>query len=642
MSTPESVTPQVRLSILLVVVVCLFAALFARLWSLQVMDAPKAQAAAATNGVRVVYTQAPRGLIEDRNGHVLVGNVNEPVIEVSRLLASQDPSMETRLAPLLGMTTSQLRRAINNLQYSPYAPVPIMPDATPAQILYIQENQALFPGVQATTMSVRTYSPMGKAAANVVGYVGQISQAEYQRLKSQGYQPGDQVGLAGIEAEYESFLRGTPGVQKLQVDSKGDVLASLSTTSPVPGDTLRLTINGQIQMVAEQALEQGMTAARHTFDKTSRRNFTAPAGSAVVEDPNNGQILALATNPTYDPTEFVGGISQAHYRALLNNPNDPLLDRTIQGQYAPGSTFKLITATAGLQTGLITPNTVFDDTGSITIGNFVAHNDNGAAYGDITLPTAITVSSDNFFNTIGLNLWYGRDTYGEDALQNVAKEYGLGAPTGIPLPNEAAGKIPTPQSYLRDHQADPKVFTQTQWYPGNSDQVAIGQDEVLVTPLQLANAYATFANGGSLLVPQLAVDAASPLTGHAVQTFHTKVVHTVKLQPEWRSALLQGFTGVVNNPAGTAYGVFAHTPLANMDVAGKTGTAQVNAPRQDTSVFTSFEPATNPRFVVDAFVEDAGYGASVAAPVVREIYDGLFGLPLQPVTYSSTGAGGQN
>src|SRR5262249_34933961 len=157
--------------------------------------------------------------------------------------------------------------------------------------------------------------------------------------------------------------------------------------------------------------------------------------------------------------------------------------------------------------------------GSITIGNFVAHNDNGAAYGDITLPTAITVSSDNFFNTIGLNLWYGRNTYGEDALQNVAKENGLGVSTMIHLPNEAHGKIPTPQSYLHDHQADPSVFTQTQWYPGNSDQVAIGQDEVLVTPLQLANAYATFANGGNLLVPQLAVDAASPLTGHVVQTF---------------------------------------------------------------------------------------------------------------------------
>ena len=644
MSAPEQPSLQLRLTILLVVVACLFAALFARLWFLQVMNAPKAQAAAENNGIRLVYTQAPRGLIEDRNGHVLVGNVNEPVIEVSRLVASQNPGMEARLAPLLGMTVPQLKKAINNLQYSPYVPVPVMPDASPQQILYVQENQDLFPGVQATTMSVRTYSAMGKAAANIVGYVGQISQTQYQKLKVEGYQPGDQIGLAGVEAEYESILRGAPGVQKLQVDSRGNVLTTISTTQPVPGDDLRLTIDGNIQMIAETALEQGLVSARHTFDHvdSTRRNYSAPAGSAVVEDPRNGQVLALATNPTYDPAEFIGGISQANYQALLNNPSDPLLDRTIQGQYAPGSTFKLITATAGLQTGLITPSTVFDDTGSITIGNFIAHNDNGAAYGPITLPTAITVSSDNFFNSIGLNLWYGRARYGDDALQNVAKEYGLGSSTGIALPNEAAGKIPTPESYIRDHQADPSVFTQAQWYPGNSDQVAIGQDEVLVTPLQLANAYAAFANGGSLLVPQLTLAAENPTTHRIVRTFPVKQVNTINLQPAWRAALLQGFQGVVNSPSGTAYGDFAGTPLANMDIAGKTGTAQVNAPRQPTSVFTSFAPASSPRFVVDAFLEDSGYGASVAAPVVREIYDGLFNVPLQPVTYTGAGAGGNN
>ncbi len=642
MSAPEQASPQVRLTILLVVVACLFAALFARLWFLQVMNAPKAQAAAQNNGIRLVYTDAPRGVIEDRNGNILVGNVNEPVIEVSQLVANQNPGMVTRLAPLLGMTVPQLKKAIHNLQYSPYVPVPVMPNATPEQILYIQENQSLFPGVQATTMSIRTYTAMGKAAANLVGYVGQIDQAQYQRLKSQGYQPGDQIGLAGVEAEYEALLRGTPGIQRLQVDSRGNVLTTLSSTRPVAGDTLRLSIDGNIQMLAATALQQGMAAARQTYDKVSGRNFTAPAGSAVVEDPRNGQIIALATNPTYDPSQFVGGISQSNYQALLNNPTDPLLDRTIQGQYAPGSTFKLITATAGLQYGLISPTSYFNDTGSITIGNFVAHNDNGAAYGEINLPTAITKSSDNYFNTIGLNLWYERSRFGDDALQTVAKEYGLASATGIALPNEASGKIPTPASYIKDHQQHPNVFTQAQWFPGNSDQLAIGQDEVLVTPLQLANAYAAFANGGNVLVPQLVVDAENPASSHVDRTFPAKVTNKIALQPDWRAAMIQGFTGVVNNPNGTAYGVFAHTPLAAMNIAGKTGTAQVNAPRQNTSVFTSFAPADNPRFVVDAFIEDAGYGASVAAPVVREIYDGLFNFPPQPVTYSPPNNGGQN
>jgi penicillin-binding protein 2 len=641
MTTPEQPSTQVRMAILLIVVGCLFAALFARLWFLQVMNAPKAQAAAANNGIRLIYAQAPRGDILDRNGNVLVGNVNEPVIEVNRQIASQNPGMVSRLAPLLGMTVPQLNTAIQNLQYSPYAPVPVRPDATPEQILYVQEHQVLFPGVEATSMPVRTYSPMGAAAANIVGYVGQISGQQLKQLKSQGYQPGDQIGLAGVEATYESVLRGTPGIQKVQVDSRGDVLTTLSSTRPISGANLRLTIDGHVQMVATQSLEQGMAAAQHTFDRVSKRNFQAPAGSAVVQDPNTGQVLALATVPTYNPGEFVGGISHANYEALLNNPSDPLIDRTIQGAYAPGSTFKLITATAGLEYGVITPYSPFNDTGSIQIGNFTAHNDNGAAYGVIDLPTAITVSSDNYFNTIGLNLWYGRAQYGQDALQNVAAQFGLGKPTGIALPNESTGKIPTPQSYVNDHAANPKVFVQSQWYPGNSDQVAIGQDEDLVTPLQLANAYSAFANGGKLMAPLLAVDAESA-AGTVVKAYQPKVVNTIPYQPAWRAALLAGFQGVVNNPHGTAYGVFAGTPLAAMNVAGKTGTAQVNAPRQDTSVFTSFAPATSPRFVVDAFVEDAGYGASVAAPVVREIYDSLFNLPLQSVTYSAAGSGGQN
>jgi penicillin-binding protein 2 len=635
-------TPRIRLTVLVVVVGCLFAALLARLWFLQVVEAPRAQAAAQSNGIRLIYTPAPRGVIMDRNGVVLVGNANEPVIDVNRQAATQNPSMVMRLAALLGMSVKQLHTALNNLQYSPYAPVPVLPGASPEQILYIQEHQALFPGVEATTESIRTYSPQGKAAGNLLGYVGQISAAELAKLQGQGYQAGETVGQSGVEATYESVLRGQAGVEKVQVDSKGDVLGVLSSTPPVQGSTLRLSIDSNVQMAAVSSLEQGMAAAQQSYDRVTGRNFQAPAASAVVEDPTNGQVLALATVPSYDPSQFVGGISQANYQALRTNPAFPLEDRTIQGQYAPGSTFKLVTATAGLQYGLVSPNSVFHDTGSIKIGNFIAHNDNNAAYGDVNLARAITVSSDNYFNTIGLNLWYGRAQYGDEALQQVARDYGFAAPTGINLPNEVAGKIPTPASYKQDHARDPKVFVQSQWYPGNSDQLAIGQDEVLVTPLQLANAYAAFANGGTLWNPQVAADAESQ-AGRVVANYAPKPIRTIALHPDWRAAMLQGFSGVVNNPQGTAYGVFGHTPLSTMDIAGKTGTAQVTAAgRQDTSVFTSFAPAASPKYVVDAFVEDAGYGASVAAPVVRQIYDVLFNQPVQPITYAATGSGGQN
>ncbi|MGH8920346.1 MAG: penicillin-binding transpeptidase domain-containing protein, partial [Actinomycetes bacterium] len=348
-----------------------------------------------------------------------------------------------------------------------------------------------------------------------------------------------------------------------------------------------MSIDSNVQMAAVSAVEEGMAAAQRSYDKVTGRNFQAPAGSAVVQDPTNGQVLALATVPSYDPSQFVGGISNANYQALRNNPAFPLEDRTIQGQYAPGSTFKLVTATAGLQYGLVSPTSIFHDTGSIKIGNFVAHNDNNAAYRNIALPQAITVSSDNYFNTIGLNLWYGRAQYGDEALQQVARDYGFAAPSNIKLPNEVAGKIPTPASYKRDHQKDPKVFVQAQWYPGNSDQLAIGQDEVLVTPLQLANAYASFANGGTLWNPRVAADAETP-AGKVIANYAPKPIRTIALHPDWRAAMLAGFTGVVNNPQGTAFGVFGHTPLSAMDIAGKTGTAQVtSAGRQNTSVFTS-------------------------------------------------------
>jgi penicillin-binding protein 2 len=243
---------------------------------------------------------------------------------------------------------------------------------------------------------------------------------------------------------------------------------------------------------------------------------------------------------------------------------------------------------------------------------------------------------------VGAQFWNGRGRFGEDGLQGVARALGFGSRTGLPLPNEASGRIPDPASRKKLHDANPKAFPNGKWFSGDNVNLAIGQGELVTTPLQLANAYAAFANGGNLLVPQLVIDAENPTTSHVDRTFPAKVTNRIPLQPDWRAAMIQGFTGVVNASDGTASGVFAHTPLAGMDIAGKTGTAQVNAPRQDTSVFTSFAPANNPQYVVDSFIEDAGYGASVAAPVVREIYDGLYNLLPQPVTYSPPTNGGQN
>ncbi len=635
----ETDATGVRLTILVVVAGCLFGALFARLAFLQVINAPTSQQIATNTGLRKIYTQAPRGDILDRNGQVLVGNRTSEVIEVQRQQAASDPAMKARLSALLGMTPKQLDVSLNDSQYSPFAPVPVLRDAAPSQILYVQEHQSLFPGVQATTETLRDYSPAGKATANVVGYVGAISSAEYAKVKSQGdYQPGDQVGLSGVEAEYESVLRGTPGIETVQVNAKGNVLGVVSSTAPVQGPNLKLSIDGKVQMAAETALIQGQTAARASFDGVTGRNFISPGGAAVVEDPQDGTVLALATNPVYDPTDFVGGISQAKYAAYQDPAsNDPLLDRTIQGQYAPGSTFKLVTATAALEKGLITPTTPYADGGKIKIGNQIFKNDQGASYGTIDLQKAITVSSDIYFNSLGANFWNMRGTLGPDAFQNVARTYGLGSTLGVKLPNEAPGKIPDPASVKLDYQRFPKLFNTGTWFTGDSAQIAVGQFEDLVTPLQLANAYSTFANGGTNYVPRLALDTETQ-DGKVLQTFTSQTKGTVPLAPDQRAAMVAGFTGVVNDSNGTAFGVFRGSPLSKMDIAGKTGTAQAT-PKQSTSVFTSFAPATNPTYEVTAFMEQSGYGASVAGPVVRQIYDKLYNLPAEPIASVATSPG---
>jgi penicillin-binding protein 2 len=419
------------------------------------------------------------------------------------------------------------------------------------------------------------------------------------------------------------------------------VLGVLSSTPPVPGDNLKLTIDGNIQQTAVEAISQGLDAARKNFDTYETKTyFSAPAGSAVVENPQNGDILALATYPSYDPNEFVGGISYTNYNAYHDNPADPLLDRTIQGTYAPGSTFKLVTATAGLEEGIITPSSTYDDTGTISLGGEKFTNDNGESFGYINVTQALTESSDNFFNEIGIDQWNGRGTYGETAEQDVANGYGFGSASGIKLPDEVPGLIATPAIQAKEAAEDPKDFPNPAWTTGESAQIAIGQDQIAVTPLQLANAYSGFANGGTLWMPQLAEDAETP-TGAVVTTYGpVKKGTTPALTAPERAAMLSGFVGVVNDSHGTAYDIFHDKgdALAGMDIAGKTGTAQVTG-QQSTSVFTSFAPASDPTYEITAIMEKSGYGASVAGPVVRQIYDQIYNLPIEPIGNVNTAVG---
>ncbi|MDP9073637.1 MAG: penicillin-binding protein 2 [Actinomycetota bacterium] len=632
---------QVRLTVLAVVVVCLFAALFARLWFLQIINEPQAQAAAQQNVIRLVYTPAPRGRILDRNGAVLVDNQVSEVITVSRDTARREPDVMARLSALLGSTYDELLRRVSDPRYSPYVPVPLAANASVPVVVYIREHQTDFPGVEANAVAQRSY-PYGAVAANIVGYVGQISGQELTPTrKKQGYQSADQIGKTGVEAAYEDALRGQPGVNKLQVDSKGRVLSTLGSQPPVQGHDVWLSIDVNDQKLAEESLAQGLVAARQNNDRAAGgpgKPFPAPGGAVVVLNPQDGSVLALATNPTYSPQDFIGGISQAKFNQYLNDPGHPLDDRTIQGQYAPGSTFKLVTAVAGLQAGIINPTQYFNDKGFIQVGPQKFKNDNGQVYGEVNLTRAIAVSSDAYFYTVGRTFWEGRSRYTDDGLQNVARQLGFGSLTGIPLPNEAVGRIPDRASRAKEHAQYPNIFTEGNWFTGDNVLTAIGQGEVAVTPLQLTNAYATFANGGTLWTPQVALKVTDH-SGKLIAQLTPVAKGHVDLQPSWRDAMLAGFQGAVADPAGTAHAAFAGFPLSQYPIAGKTGTAQV-AGKDPTSIFASFAPATNPQFVVAAFLEQAGYGADAAAPVVRRIYDGLFNLKPQQVVTQTTGRAG--
>jgi penicillin-binding protein 2 len=628
-------SPRLRLGVVGVVIVSLFAALLVRLWYLQVLAAPSYRVQAEGNRVRLVATEAPRGRILDRQGRIIVDNrvVDAVVVDRGQLPKNRDDVLN-RLSTLLNMPLPDLVKRVDDKRFSPFKPVPVAEEVPKATVIYIREHQSEFPGVGGVELTERSY-PNASLAAHLLGYVGEINGPDLAERKSKGYKPGDSIGKSGVERVYEDDLRGQPEVEKLEVDSKGRVLRTLGTQPPVQGHDVQLTIDLDIQRLAEESLAQGLNAAHFAYDKQQAKHFIAPAGAVVVMDPRDGSILALASNPTYDPSVFVNGIKPDVF-AAMNDPNShfPLTNRAIQGQYAPGSTFKLVTALAALTKGLINPSTTVNDAGKIKIGNRIFKNAGGEVNGYVNIVKALTVSSDVFFYTLGNQFWNARDRFG-DAIQEMARELGLGKRTGIALPYEALGRVPDPETRKRLHDANPKAFPNGKWFSGDNVNLAIGQGELVITPLQLANAYATFANGGTVWVPRIGASI-DDQAGHKLRNIAPQALHKIDIPPDIYGPILQGLQGVTTR--GTAAGAFAGFPQASFPVAGKTGTAQAGD-KQDTSVFTAFAPANAPQFAVTVFMEEAGFGASAAAPVARRVLEGLAGKPLSPVSISGGGPG---
>jgi penicillin-binding protein 2 len=639
--------PRWRLSMLGVVTVALFVAMFARLYGLQIVDASEFQVQAEANRVRLVHVPAPRGRILDRNGKVLVDNRISVVVAVERnsfdnLPAEQADEVLVRLVGELNrvgkpVTVDGLRQSIHDERFSRYAPVPVAQDVPEQLKIYLEEHTDEFPSVSVERMAVRSY-PYGQLAANVLGYVGKISDGELSQVADNTEKPytlNDDIGKSGVEKGYEAQLRGTPGLRRIEVDAEGDPVRVISETLPVAGSDVVLSIDIDVQALAQQRLEQGLAVARERPPRSGNEPNSATTGAVVVEDPTNGQVLAMASYPTYDPNTFVDGIDASEWAYLTDPANHyPLNNWAIQGQWASGSTFKLFTGYAALQSGLLSADTVFYDSGGYQIPgcrgdpHCFRSNAGGAAYGRLTIPRALTISSDAFFYNVGAQFWLQRDRLGgDDGIQQYIRGWGIGSPTGIPLADELSGRLPTPQ-WKHDYCASLDDATcDDVWRTGDNVNLAVGQGDVLVTPLQLANGYATFANGGTRFQPQIAIRIEPPGEADPVAV-DPVVAGQVDLPPEVREPILEGLIGVTQS--GTAARAFSGFDHQNWTVAGKTGTAQVDN-KADTAVFASFGPVQDPRYAISVFMGESGFGGTNAAPVARALFDALSGAaPLAP------------
>lgn len=613
---------RLRLGIIGVVVLSLFSALLARLWYLQVLSSPTFRAEATLNGVRLISSEAPRGRILDRQGRVLVGNRVSLAVVVRRDQLADAPEVVPRLAGVLRLTEAELRKRIDDKRFSPFSPVPVAEDVAEDTLIYLSEHRREFPGVEGVKLTQRTY-PYGSLAAHVLGYVGQINDKELRDRKDDGYKTGDTIGKSGIELAYEDDLRGESEIEKLEVNSKGEVLRSLGRQKAVQGNDVQLSIDVDVQRLAEESLQQGLDTARRAYDREHAKFYVAPAGSVVVLDPRNGAVLAMASYPTYDPSEFINGISEERFRQLQDPAGHfPLNNRAIQGLYPPASTFKLATAVAGLERGIISPRDTVEDTGRFVVGNppQTFRNAGGQAHGRVDVARALVVSSDVYFYNLGARFWNGRARFGY-AIQEAARGLGMGQRTQVELPYELEGRIPDPDIRKRLHEANPQAFPNGVWYTGDNVNLAIGQGEVAVTPLQVANSYATFANGGTVYAPRLGRSIKAQ-DGTEVRKIEAKVIRRLDLPASLRRPILDGLRGVVSDPKGTAAGAFSGFPLDSFPVAGKTGTAQVFG-KQDNALFAAFAPADIPQYAVAVVMEESGMGASAAAPVARRILEGI-------------------
>ena len=652
-----------RMVVLYVVVASLLITLGGRLWYIQVMNGTSYVKLASSNQTRNTIVPAVRGQILDDVGNALVTNRTSLVVSVDMMTLSQRPdggtSVLRALAPMLGMSYQLLQNKVRLCgpkvkqpcwAGSPYQPIPVDQNV-PAQVaLQIMEEQGTFPGVTAQTEGVVKYpSPDGADPAQVLGYLlpATTQQLKADHLPSQvGYSSADLVGQSGLEEQYNNALAGKTGTNTVSVNAAGDVTGTAGGTPAQSGDDLVTSLNSEVQVDAQNAVDNAIAKARASGNDANQ-------GAAVVMT-TTGRVVAMASYPDYNPNVWTNGISQSEFSALFGAQDGaPAVNWTTQGQYAPGSTWKVTSTAAAVADGFPLDG-LYDCPASVSIGGHSYVNDGEPNQGPMTFSEALIQSCDTVYYNLGYEMWQ-RDDPGANVVtspkapvqkaQQMALDWGFGKPTGIDLPEESTGTVPTRQwlyyywkdnayqgqDWCKNGQADGSYVQQIEyqdcrdgnvWEPGQAAIAAIGQGYDLVTPLQLANAYATLANGGTLYQPRIGEALISP-SGQSTQKITPPVAGHLPVSPDTLAYIRDALAGVVTQ--GTAAGAFSGFPLNKVCVAGKTGTAQVMG-KVATSVFASFAPCSDPKYVVVVMIPDSGYGADASAPAVRQIWDGIYGL----------------
>ncbi|MEU2875317.1 penicillin-binding protein 2 [Streptomyces sp. NPDC007070] len=651
---------QTRLVVIQILVLSLLGTLGGRLWYLQIREGAQYQKEASGNHVQQVVQPAVRGSILDARGVPLADNETRLVVSASRtdLLKQKDDgkAVLTKLAGVLGMDPQEVMRKVRLCDAktpqpcwngSPYQPIPITDEATAKQALQIRERAEDFPGITAEPEAVRRYAAPGKSnTAQVLGYLSPVTDEEIQKAKdtSSPYLRSDMVGRSGLERQYDAQLRGKAGVTRYEVDNLGRVIGKAKSDAAEPGSNLVTSIDARVQRVAEYELDKAMKAARQQYDKITGTNYKADSGAVVVMEAKTGRVVAMASAPTYDPNVWVGGISAKDYAALTGKNSDyPLLNRAIQGQSAPGSTFKVVSTAAAVEAGYDF-NGNYPCTSSYSVGGQVFKNFEGENFGPISLGRALEVSCDTVFYGLADNEWKKdgginpKKGQPKDYFFKAAHQFGLGQETGLDLPNEVTGRVPDRAWKQRYWEANKDAWCRTgkkngsyvekiayenclegnKMREGDAINYSIGQGDTLVTPIQEAVIYGAISNGGTMYTPTIGKAVVSA-DGKQVTEIKPKVRGKLPITKATRDMMDQALAGVATR--GTAAWKFAGWPQDKIPLHAKTGTAEVYG-KQTTSWLATYSKD----YSVIMTISQAGTGSGASGEAVRNIYSALYGV----------------